>query len=47
MAGSRGDLGVFNFAIDRKSHGCEVVEAGADEVAPSGYAVDRVTIRQK
>jgi integrase len=41
------DLAMFNLAIDSKLRGCDVVALMVDDVAPSGYAVDRVTVRQK
>jgi hypothetical protein len=34
-------------AIDSKLRGCDVVAARVDDVAPSGYAINRATIRQK
>ena len=47
MASSKRDLALFNLAIDSKLRGCDVVAVRVDDVAPSGYAVDRATIRQK
>jgi integrase len=41
------DLALFNLAIDSKLRGCDVVAVHVDDVAPSGYALDRATIRQK
>ena len=41
------DLALFNFAIDSKLRGCDVVAVRVDEVAPNGYALDRATVRQK
>ena len=41
------DLALFNLAIDSKLGGCDVVAIRVDEVAPSGYAMDRATVRQK
>ena len=38
---------MFNLAIDSKLRGCDVVALRVDDVAPSGYAVDRATVRQK
>jgi integrase len=40
-------LALFNFAIDSKLRGCDVVAVRVDDVAPSGYAMDRATVRQK
>jgi hypothetical protein len=41
------DLALFNLAIDSKLRGCDVVGVRVDDVAPSGYAMDRATIRQR
>jgi integrase len=38
---------LFNLAIDSKLRGCDVVAVRVDDVAPSGYAMDRATIRQR
>ena len=37
----------FNLAIDSKLRGCDVVALKVDDIAPSGYTVDRATVRQK
>jgi hypothetical protein len=34
-------------AIDSELRGCDVVAVRVDDLAPSGYAMDRATIRQK
>src|SRR5260221_14724230 len=47
MQGKTRDLALFNLAIDSKLRGCDVVAVHVDDVAPSGYAMDRATIRQK
>src|SRR4249919_815026 len=47
MDGRTRDLAMFNLAIDSKLRGCDVVALRVEDVAPSGYAVDRATIRQK
>lgn len=47
MADRKRDLALFNLAIDSKARGCDVVALRVDDVAPSGYAMDRATIRQK
>lgn len=47
MAGRKRDLALFNLAIDSKLRGCDVVAVRVDDVAPSGYTVDRATIRQR
>jgi len=41
------DLAMFNLAIDSELRGCDVVELKVEDVAPNGYSVDRITIRQK
>lgn len=41
------DLALFNVAIDSKLRGCDVVALKVDDVAPSGYATDRASVRQK
>lgn len=41
------DLAMFNVAIDSKLRGCDVVALKVDDVALSGYAADRATVRQK
>ncbi len=46
-AGPQRDLALFTLAIDSKLRGCDVVAVRVDDVAPSGYAMDRATIRQK
>ena len=47
VAGRIRDLAMFNLAIDSKLRGCDVVALKVEDVAPSGYAVDRATVRQK
>jgi integrase len=41
------DLAMFNLAIGSKLRGCDVVALRVEDVAPSGYAVDRAAVRQK
>src|SRR5438105_8384062 len=41
------DLAMFNLAIDSKLRGCDVVALKVEDVAPSGYTVDRALVRQK
>jgi integrase len=41
------DLAMFNLAIDSKLRGCDVVAIRVEDVAASGYAADRATVRQK
>src|SRR3954470_9777494 len=47
MQGRTRALALFNLAIDSKLRGCDLVAVRVDDVAPSGYAMDRATIRQK
>ena len=47
MDGRTRDLAMFNLAIDSKLRGCDVVALRVEDVAPSGYAVDRATVRQR
>lgn len=47
MQGCKRDLALFNLAIDSNQRGCDVVAIRVDDVAPSGYAMDRATIRQR
>jgi integrase len=47
VGGRDRDLALFNLAIDSKLRGCDVVSLGVDDIAPSGYAADRATVRQK
>src|SRR6476619_6967361 len=41
------DLAMFNLAIDSKLRGCDVVALKVEDIAPSGFAIDRATIRQR
>jgi integrase len=41
------DLALFNLALDSKLRGCDVVALKVEDIAPSGYSVDRATVRQK
>lgn len=47
MMGRTRDLALFNLAIDSKLRGCDLVAIRVEDVAPSGYALDRATMRQK
>src|SRR6266404_9625969 len=47
MDGRTRDLAMFNLAIDSKLRSCDVVALRVEDVAPSGYAADRATVRQK
>jgi integrase len=47
MENRKRDLALFNLAIDSKLRGCDVVAVRVEDVAPSGYALERATIRQK
>ena len=45
--GRQRDLALFNLVIDSKLRSCDVVAIRVGDVAPSGYAMDRATIRQR
>src|SRR5262245_1223337 len=47
IEGRTRDLATFNLAIDSKLRGGDLVALKVADVAPSGYAVDRATVRQK
>jgi integrase len=47
LDGRTRDLAMFNVAIDSKLRGCDVVRLKVEDVAPSGYAIDRAVVRQK
>jgi hypothetical protein len=47
VEGRTRDLAMFNLAIDSKLRGCDIVALKVEDVAPSGYAVDRAMVRQK
>ena len=47
MLGRKRNLALFNSAIGSKLRGCDVVAVRVEDVAPSDYAMDRATIRQK
>src|SRR5712672_2898218 len=47
VEGRTRDLAMVNLAIDSKLRGCDVVALKVEDVAPSGYSVDRATVRQK
>jgi integrase len=47
IEGRARDLAMFNLAIDSKLRGCDVIAIWVEDVAASGYAADRATVRQK
>src|SRR5215468_8812013 len=47
IEGRTRDLAMFNLAIDSKLRGGDVVAIRVEDVAASGYAVDRATVRQR
>jgi integrase len=47
LEGRTRDLAIFNLAIDSKLRGCDIVALKVEDIAPSGYAVDRATVRQR
>ena len=47
VEGRTRDLAMFNLAIDSKLCGCDVVALKVEDVAPTGYTVERTTVRQR
>jgi integrase len=47
VEGRTRDLALFNLAIDSKLRGCDVVALKVDDVAPTGYTIERATVRQR
>jgi integrase len=47
LDGQLRELALFNLAIDSKLRGCDLVTLKVTDVSPHGYAVDRVTVRQR
>jgi hypothetical protein len=47
VEGPTRDLAMFYLAIEGKLRGCEVVLLKVEGIAPSRYAIDRATVRQK
>ena len=47
MGDKKRELALFNLAIDSKPRGCDAVAVRVDDVAPSGFSMDRATKRQK
>ena len=47
VEGRNRDLAMFNLAIDSKLRGCDAVALKVEDVAPSGYTVERATVRQR
>ena len=45
VEGRTRDLAMFNLAIDSKLRGCDVVALKVEDVAPTGYTVERATFR--
>ena len=41
------DFAMIKLAIDSKLRGCDVVAIRVEDVAPTGYALERATVRQK
>ena len=46
IEGKKRDLALFNLAVDSKLRGYDVDAVSVDDVAPSGYSMDRATIRK-
>jgi hypothetical protein len=47
IEGRTRDLAMFNLAIDSKLRGCDLVGMKVEDVAPTGYALARATVRQR
>jgi integrase len=47
VEGRARDLALFNLAIDSKLRGCDVVALKVEDVAPTGYTIERATVRQR
>jgi len=47
VEGRTRDLAMFNLAIDSKLRGCDVMALKVEDVAPTGYTVERATVRQR
>ena len=47
IEGRKRDLALFNFALDSKLRGCDIVSIRVEDIAPRGHTVDRATVRQK
>jgi hypothetical protein len=47
VEGRTRDLAMFNLAIDSKLRGCDVVALKVEDVAPTGYTVERAMVRQR
>jgi hypothetical protein len=47
VEGRTRDLTIFNLEIDSRLRGCDVVALTVEDVAPSGYTVERATVRQR
>ena len=41
------ELALFNLAIDSKLRGCDLVALRVDDIAPSGQAIERASVRQR
>jgi integrase len=46
VEGRARDLALFNLAIDSKLRGCDVVALKVEDVAPTGYTIERATVRK-
>ena len=47
MAKRKRDLALFNLSIDSKPRGCDVVALRVEDIAPSGYAINRATAKRR
>ena len=47
IEGRKQDLALFNLEIDSKLRGCDLVAVRVDDIAQSGYAMDRATVGRR
>jgi len=47
LAGRKRDLALFDLAIDSKLRGCDLISLKVERIALHGYAIERVTVRQR
>jgi hypothetical protein len=47
VEGRTRNLALFSLAIDSKLRGCDVVALRVEDVAPTGYTIERATVRQR
>jgi hypothetical protein len=47
VEGRKGDLAMFNLAIDTKLRGCDIIRVRIDDVCAGGSVRDRAIVIQK